>query len=566
MGLFSKSYDTIEKARAAWQRMSVMEYGKMERIQAQAKRTKSNEKLFLCAVSNQYSRRKFAIPLITDPKALHMLVELTLENDGYAELTRCLCAKNTHLSVEDLVCILCHTGAGDLPLDILGRLSSRDDLMTVAYDGASADLRVAAARECVARWPADASTTLCSFVREGYPDLAQLLSSWPNDTLSLESLLAGVNDPGLLGGLALALEGSLCMSCARRLADSWPSAARSIKPRFVAHAIDISDFSLALELLDLMPDGGTHECDRAIVDAICARGSKAIAAKKEAAFVALVGRVESQDLLMRIVMDSDLAGRYDRTSYAKQDTAEHRVLDGIAQRLDDERLCELVTLRSGSAHQNQRHVFEIMSLASKELRQRPGGEERIAKIIDGDPERYSFSLVRHVQSKRLLVDLARNHPKDVSIKSALHTVQRNEARGRRMAAKTDEDIVRYLRFKDSDKDIFEDVGEKSALVDRLTSTEAIREVARKAVNPRVRSVAAKRLYDMGQTDDVERRTGVCTYCGGSVAWFHTYEGTIEERTIYYCPGCGYQREQDLYNPGPSPELNGEYYVLREGAR
>ncbi|MBR3315675.1 MAG: hypothetical protein IKG18_16240 [Atopobiaceae bacterium] len=563
MGLFGKSYDTIEKARAASRMIAQMEYDKEVRIERQAKRTKSNEKLFLCAVSSVYSRRKFAIPLITDPKALHMLMQLTAEGIGYDEFTRLLCARNTHLSTEDLVFALTHPGTEGLSADVFDRLTSRDDLLTVAHIGCSESLRVAAARACIVRWPEDALTTLVSFAREGYPDLPQLLRSWPHDDVNLKGLLSSVDDPDLLGTLALSLDGSVCLSCAQRLAQSYPDTARTFQPRLVAHAIAINDFALALELMDLLPqDESSHDLEQAVADAICDRGNAEIGSKSEKALTALVERIDSPDLLMHITLDSELAARYDRLPYAKRDTAEHRVLDRIAKRLDDEQLYELITLKSSDRYKNHRHTFRLRDLASNELAQRPGGQQRLVRIADDDPEEYSYLVVRRVQSKRALAELAQNHPDNPYFRSALHARLRSEDRNRRLAAKTDDDIVRYFTREDSNEDIFEDLDEKLSLVGKIRDTEALREVARSAVNPRIRSEAAKRLYMSGAATEVERKTGVCTYCGGSVTWYHTYEGTIEERTVYRCPDCGYAREQNLYHPGPSPEHNGDYYMLR----
>lgn len=427
MALFGNSYDTIEKARAAREKIRRASRNDTERLRDQAAQSNNNDKLFRCALSENPELRKLAIPKIDNPKALHMLVLVSEDDERQGWLTRRLCALNEHLALEDLMRVMSSPDARTIPAELVERFSSRDDLMTLANDATSANLRTAALHTCIVHWPSDVVETVLRFAKDREADLPQLFDSWPTDAAILENALAEVDDPDTLGALSHFLDGHACLASAQRLMECWPGKAMEYLPQLVAHAIGNADFALAVDLKNLIPaDELPCDFDRIVVSAVCTTGDKDISPEQEKSLIELLESIESQDLLVKVIMDSSLTRRYFELPGFGINTPEHRVIESVAKRLDNERLYSLITINGFRSKHFHRYTREIQDAALVQLREREYGPEMIAEIIDLDPKGYSYPLTLHIFDEQLMRDLAEKHPKNSCIKDALRKITLSE--------------------------------------------------------------------------------------------------------------------------------------------
>ena len=518
MGLFG-TYNTIEKAKKTYGKVrdgKIKSPGDPQTVRSLT----DNDKLFSYALMESPDISKAAIAAITDPLAVHRLIEL---QTGRPDIL-IACAVNPCRNKEDLKSILQQTDA-DTSKIIVTKLTDRSELREAATTASGSGVRLLAIRN----------------LKE------------PDD---IEYVLERANDKEI--DVAL-----------QRLTEIDPEYEKRLV-RMTKHALDIPWFDQALRFRRYI--GESKETDDAIVDALLKQLGKDVMYSGAAK---LLETVKDKESLYRFASTAKIEeksfGCQDRERYKKykknEDDKKALVNSAVKRLQDDDLLLQLTfnhltseyalkqisdpqiivkAVRSGKLLSIEKtaavdrlcslpdgHTF-LIELFKEEIRQGDSGS--------GDDGMY----INRITDEDCLYEIIEKYPEYRCRGIVIDRFLRVSRSGDR--------IAEILRTEDLKGD---------SLIPRMDDGPCLRKIATSAKNLKCRSNASKRLLDLGiDTGHIKVLHDVCPLCGGNVTREKVYAGTIEEHLYYVCSECGNSCHETIHDNDLSFVI-GDYYRYEE---
>ncbi|MBR0352750.1 MAG: hypothetical protein IJH53_06055 [Oscillospiraceae bacterium] len=547
MGLFNHapSYSTKEEAKKTLEKVRSGRIRIPGDVSAVAK-IKDNDKLFALALTDNAAVSLAAVSAITIQTALRRLIELAPDN---AELLKA-CAANPIRDWDTLMSALRHAQP-DTQREILSALTDPNELVYVtAY--------------------ADRDPALYAVERL-------------QDVDCLEQVVRGAAEPVADAALARLKE----------LAPNW----RKRLKRMLLNCIDTHNYRRAAFFRSRI-DENTEAIDERIVDTVLKEVDKGDDKELIAATQQLLDTVTSNAALYRFAHTAKVkyvSYNYSPVYYASKfvnkvkriEQEKKDLLNSAVRRLDEDLLYQLAKEDNGSVFtaeyaskyiQNETYLIDLLRnnghidrktvlgrirdpAALYEVASSVGSEkllyrdilEKLAETEGGQP--YLFMLLKDSIGKGV-----RFHPYVLQDEDALYEaiLQYPDYPYRR------ELCERYLAVATNAPRIVEifqlyDLGSEHA-VEQLSDFVSLKTTALKAKRSRTRSLAAKRMMDLGlDKGHVTVEHNVCADCGGEIRASVVCEGTIEQHRYYECKSCGKSTHETILND-TSKSIYGDYYT------
>ena len=514
MGLFG-TYNTVEKAKKTYDKVRK---GKIKAPQNAdvLKSLNDNDKLFSYALMDNTEVSTTAISAITDPLAIHRLIEL---QTGRPDIL-IACSGNPCRNKGDLELILQQTDA-DIRKIIVLKITDQAELREVATTAPGSGVRLLAIRN----------------LKE------------PND---IEYVLERANDKEIDAAL-------------QRLTEIDPEYETRLV-RMTKHALEVPRYDQALRFRRYIKD--SKETDEAVVDALLKELQKDV---MYSGVAKLLETVKDQESLYRFASSARIEeksfGCQDRQrykEYKKNEGKKKELVNSAVNRLqDDGHLLQLAfnqltsesalkrisdpqilikALRSGK-------LFSIEETAAIDrLCSLPDGQTFLIELLDvkirkedsgsGDDGIY----INRITDEDYLYEIIERYPYYRRRGMVIDRFLRVSRSGDR--------IAEILKTEDLKGD---------SLIPKMDDGHCLKQIALSARNLKCRSNAAKRLFDLGiDTENIEVLHKVCPLCGGNVVKETAYAGTIESHLYYKCSGCGNSYHETILDNDLSGVI-GDYY-------
>ena len=549
MSLFH-TYQTISQAQKLWKKAQNYSI-KPPKDRQKIKSITDNDRLFTYALVYDKGVSREAIAAITDPLAIHRLVELWT---GWPWIPKA-CALNPCHDKGDLLPILSQVD-DDARKDIISSLTKQDDLVYIAVLGRGIDMQKTALRRI--NDPAAIEEIIYSASFEMAEEAVKYLSTQCKDANDRLVRLLGAN-----------LE-------KRRFAH-----AAMIRTR-LKNRLNEADEMIISSLLKEMDS--ENEISNTAVNLLDSVTTKSCLYR-----FACTARFEKLSLRLgpqTRITSSDARKKYEGIDAGKVSMIEHAV-----SKLDEKTCYQLAKDPNASSYAVQ-HAADCITnedyLADLVLHNGLIDKSRAVQSIR-DPQKLmkiATSVETNHSCYRHIINRLSATPEGQSNLGELLqvSVKKNELNTTCTSAINNEDVLyriimqypnyryretlceRYLAIADNERQIVNVLRQQTVAsekaVQAIGNADILKEAALHARSTLARSQAAKRLLDLGMDGGcVHVLHNVCPMCGGHVKTTKLYPGTIEAHYYYECEGCGRSAHETIL--GNDEPVVGEYYKYAE---